>query len=111
MAELPECVPGKGKESRLSPVCGVKQFASPIPLGLTSALEGDTILAQFYSYENGDMLRFRIWYHHHRQVAELGSGPRSPSLMFFPPSSATYHRMTSSSSLTRAQTQDAAALH
>lgn len=34
MAELPECVPGKGKENRFSLVCGVKQCASPISLGL-----------------------------------------------------------------------------
>lgn len=34
MAKLPECVPGKGKENRLSPIRGVKQFASTAPLSL-----------------------------------------------------------------------------
>lgn len=52
MAELPERVPGRGRESRLSLVCGAKQLASIISLASAYTSEKDTISPQFHSYEN-----------------------------------------------------------
>lgn len=86
VAELPECVPGKGKRADLTWFVWVKQSAGPIfPGGQNQPGERRCLHSRFIALGTGRFLGWELA-SCHQQVAELDSDPSLliPSLRVFP---------------------------